>query len=266
MVFLGSKHGEIVASMVIAASLLWISPDVACAQPSLNSELKKRKKTRNRLARVANADFGSFVIGLGIDAVNFTDLSNYEDYYGAPSSRLSFGFDFYPLTTRFFAFGAGFRLGTYSDSGYARYRPTLNADLIKDVNGETSLALQQIDVSLNALITPFPSQFISFGLWAGYSQMNFAETRAGNALANDSSGNNEAFVNDGSRAQIVSGVSLMVDITPLEESSVYSMIQTIGVDRVFMSPYVATYVDVGDDGANFSNQSMGLMFNFESAK
>ena len=96
--------------------------------------------------------------------------------------------------------------------------------------------------------------------------MNFSETRAGNALANDSSGNNEAFVNDGSRAQIVSGVSLMVDITPLEESSVYSMIQTIGVDRVFMSPYLATYVDVGDDGANFSNQSMGLMFNFESAK
>lgn len=234
----------------------------------VKSENKKRAKYRNRLSRIKTADYGSFFITLSGDGLTFTELDGYEDFYGESSTRLNFGLEFYPLSSPYMAIGGGFKIGFYSDDGFARYQPISGGDYVKDDNGETSLSVRQYELTANILFTPFRSQFISFGAWTGLSVLDFSESRVSNSSSvttNEEEGQ-KAYINRGSRNLITTGFSVLIDITPIEETPVYSMIDTIGVDRVYLSPYVTTSVDTGDEGADFSNQSLGIMFGFEAAK
>ena len=164
--------------------------------------------------------------------------------------------------------GFGFRLNTYSDSGNARYRSSQSDPLVLDPEGDITLSIQQYELTGNLIFSPMRSQFISFGFWAGMGSLNFSETRTTEStsvsVTDDES--QKFFTNEGSRTLLTSGSALYIDITPLEESSVYSMIANLGIDRVYMAPYLTLARDTDNKGADFTTQAYGLMFGFEAAK
>lgn len=223
-----------------------------------------------RKERIDNADYGSFMLSLSGDVPEYSELESYDDFYGSVSTKLNFGIDFYPISTPYLAMGFGFNFGLLSDDGYPRYQAVSGGPYVKDSDGKIELSIKQYDITGKVLFSPFRSQFISFGAWSGISVLDFSETRVAESSSvsatSDSESSTKVYTNEGSRNLLVTGASVLLDITPLEEWTVYTMIATMGIDKVYLAPYVTTSVDPSDKGANFSSQSMGVMFGFEAAK
>lgn len=214
--------------------------------------------------------YGSFVIHFSFDAPEFSELENYSDFYGSESTRLNFGVDYYPLRWTYAALGFGLKLSTYSDEGQPLSQASPGAPLEKESGSGIDLGIQQYDLYLSSMVTPFKNQRIGISVWAGYSSLSFDETRSVDNLASsssdDDSDSSKVYANKGTKDMIGTGVKLMIDITPLEESTVYTMIALLGVDKVFIAPYIARYDSLDDSGADFSNQSYGILFGFEAQK
>lgn len=224
-----------------------------------------------------NPEYGSFMIMLGFDFPEYTELDGYKDFYGDPSIRFNFGVDFYPLAFTYGALGLGFKLDAFNDKGNPKYLQ--DGQLLTDDGSKITLNTRQYELLGSLLLSPFRSQVLVFRFFGGIGYLDFTEGRSSGSAnsvsvkespdlenADDIDRDKKTYVNEGGRTISTLGLSMMVDITPLEESTVYSMIATLGIDKVYMAPYITNTIDlsVEDGKADFTNLAYGLMFKFEA--
>lgn len=207
-------------------------------------------------------EYGSFSIFLGPDFPEYTKMDFYDVFYKEYSTRLNFGFAFYPLKNENFAFGGGFNFSMYSDDGFMAV-PSGNG--YESVDSEGTLSVQQYDLFASLLFSPFAFQRLGVGVKVGYSSLTFAETRNDVVEAADDD-EDKIQKNEGDDSLLLTGVSLMIDITPLEETPVYSMIATLGIDKVYLEPFFTNYASTDDKRADWSSSSYGIMFGFEAMR
>lgn len=176
--------------------------------------------------------------------------------------------------------GLSMRMGGYSATGKSvKGSPTQeqidSGDVEVDNNSKTTLLFIPLMVAAKVEMTPFRGKWLVFEGWAGYEYGWWQETGTAATAsislwkgASGSAGQESEPVRTakGTKTALVFGGSANILLNWLDERTVRSMVDTMGIANVYMSPFFETVKSLNTDGISFSRNTIGLGFTFESAR
>jgi hypothetical protein len=117
--------------------------------------------------------------------------------------------------------------------------------------------------------TPFRKKWFVADWWMAAEYGWFQETRDSTeamirplpALTS-----NSVYTNTGHKNAISTGVSAHILLNPLEERTVRSMVDTMGIGFVYLTGFMETVKSTSTEGLTFGRNVMGIGFTFESVK
>jgi hypothetical protein len=245
--------------------------DVTVAEEVSQEEMRRRRLYGSRL-------FGESRIHLGVHKPVFTERQKfYDKLYGAPSTYGSVGGDWFPVDW-WVNPGLTMRLSGYSASGKAAVgAPTAqevsDGNITLDQDSKTSLLFIPLMAGIKVEMTPFRRKWIVLEGWMGYEYGWWQETRQSTSTASiqiwslaEETSNAPVLTNKGNKRAIVMGASANILLNWLDESGVRSMISTMGISHVYLSPFFETVKSLSTDGMSFGRNVFGVGFTFESIR
>ena len=220
--------------------------------------------------------FGRYHIQLNFhNSPEFDDgLKYYDDMYGKTGRYGTFGADYTPWGW-FVNLGFGLRSGIYRDSGHAASSVSSTTDEVTlDDNGKTTLTLLPFQFLVIARMTPFPAKWIVLEAYYGRERADFQEVRdvLSTSSAMSKSGRqvqsgvvgDSALTNKGWLSGNVSGAAVHILMNPLDERSVRSMVNSLGLGFVYLTLFKEQVTYLDRDRISFGRSSSGIGFAFET--
>lgn len=219
--------------------------------------------------------FGRNKIQLAANRPTFNDGQKcYNKFYGKPQTHISFSGEWFPLDW-WVNPGVYTRLGVYSVrgkavSGTAAATQSANCDALSvDENSSTNLLFVPIQLGAKLQFSPFRRKWLVVDYWTGAELDWWQETRSDSALGLSPIGLASAaqvYTTTGRKRSISAGASVHLLLNPLDERTVRSMIETMGIGYVYLSGFVETVKSTSKEGLNFGRNVVGLGFTFEAFK
>jgi hypothetical protein len=259
---------------------------VAPASPA-SSEISAKVQTNEADQSSANSSrsatvgtyggriFGRHKIQLAANRPTFNEGQKcYEKFYGKPETHISFSGEWFPLDW-WINPGLYTRLGVYSVrgkavSGSSEATASSNCEsLTVDENSSTSLLFMPIQVGAKIQFSPFRRKWLVVDYWTGAELDWWQETR--NEVASILSPTallaaDQVYTTTGRKRSISAGASVHLLLNPLDERTVRSMIDTMGLGYVYLSGFMETVKSTSEDGLTFGRKVLGIGFTFEAYK
>jgi hypothetical protein len=218
--------------------------------------------------------FGKYKVQLAANRPTFNEGQKcYEKLYGKSPTYFSASGDWFPLDW-WVNPGLMMRMGMYSVRGKAATGklPTGAIDcdaLTVDNNSPTSLLFIPIQVGPKLQFSPFRQKWLVADVWVAGEYGWWQETRDNEAadlrsilpMATD-----RVYTNTGRKRAVSTGVSAHILLNALDERSVRSMIDSMGLGYVYLTGFMETVKSSSKDGLTFGRNVMGIGFTFESFK
>jgi hypothetical protein len=228
-----------------------------------------------------DSGFGHYRISLGVSKPTFTDIKDYEDFYGDSRVMPSFEVDYF-LFDWFMTVGLTFRVNFYKDRGHAVQKGTDNPDR----EGDMELTLVPLQAGIAVQGTPFRAKWVVLNGWFGYERTYFQEVRQSasseteetadtgtSTLTADEEGSTSTdtstdsdtgqYVNDGWKNATALGASVSFLLNGLDGQATNSL-RSIGISGVYITPYMEVVRTMKKEGLTFSRAGFGLAFTFET--
>jgi hypothetical protein len=219
--------------------------------------------------------FGQHKIQLAANRPNFIEGQKcYEKFYGKPETHISFSGEWFPLDW-WVNPGLYTRLGVYSVRGKAisgspSDTQTANCESLSvDENSSTSLLFVPIQVGAKIQFSPFRRKWLVVDYWAGAELDWWQETRnetASMVSLRSLTSSGQVYTTTGRKRSISTGASVHLLLNPLDEKTVRSMIETMGLGYVYLSGFMETVKSTSQEGLTFGRNVLGIGFTFEAYK
>ena len=220
--------------------------------------------------------FGRQRVQLAINRPTYTENKALRaKLYGPAKEYGSMTGDWFPLDW-WVNPGMAFRIGGSSVTGIAAKGTPTEAEIeagtfAVDENSKTTLLFIPMMAAAKVEMTPFHGKWFVVDAWVGYEYGWWQETR-GTATASaiswqlGTTTQDPVLTTKGNKRALVFGGSMNFLLNWLDERSVRSMVDTIGLSHVYISPFFESVRSLGTGGLSFSRNSIGLGFTFESYK
>ncbi|MCX6124280.1 MAG: hypothetical protein NTV34_05955 [Proteobacteria bacterium] len=222
--------------------------------------------------------FGRQRVQLAINRPTYTESKLLrEKLYGPAKEYGSVTGDWFPLDW-WVNPGVAFRIGGSSVTGVAAKGTPTDKEVEEgtfgvDENSKTTLLFIPMMVAAKVEMTPFQAKWFVVDAWLGYEYGWWQETR-GTATASaiswqldtGTATQDPVLTTKGNKRALVLGGSMNFLLNWLDERTVRSMVDTIGLSHVYISPFFESVRSLGSGGLSFSRNSIGLGFTFESYK
>ncbi len=225
--------------------------------------------------------FGSYRIRVGAARPDFDEgrLKLYDKMYGSEKIHPVFGAAWFAWDW-YATLGLTFQTAYYRAEGFAARGvggntsgDNINNDTYtKDPAGPLTLTLIPVQAALAAEFTPFDKKWLVLDAWAGMEWMYWQEVRTSGgtssglaaATGTDSDANP---TNRGWGHGKVFGGAVNILLNGLDPASAASMRGVMGIDAVYISPYVeftVPYNSKGNEPVTFARRTVGVVFTFET--
>lgn len=216
--------------------------------------------------------FGRHKVQLAANRPTFNEGQRcYEKFYGKPETHLTFSGEWFPLDW-WINPGIYTRLGVYSARGKAvsgSSDTTASNDCEKltvDTNSSTGLLFMPIQLGAKIQFSPFRRKWLVIDYWTGAELDWWQETRNESASMALAASNEQVYTTTGRKRSISAGASVHLLLNPLDESTVRSMISTMGLGYVYLSGFMETVKSTSQGGLTFGRKVVGMGFTFEAYK
>lgn len=243
---------------------------------------------------------GRYRVRLAGSRPTFDDgIRHYDKLYGSPKTYPTIQADWFAWNW-YATIGLSLRAGYYVADGYAAKsvcatpeaatsgvdcsttrsaKDALEAEVVVDKNGPTTLTLVPLQIGAVVHGTPFMKKWLTAEAFFGFERLYFQEVRtpgqgkkAGIAYqgpgaqraATSTEPDDSGYTNAGTKDGMVIGGALNILLNPLDERSVASMRSAMGLGYVYLSPYFEVVRSRADKGISFGRKVVGLGFTFES--
>ena len=219
--------------------------------------------------------FGRQKIQLAANRPTFNEGQKcYDKLYGKPETHISLSGDWFPLDW-WINPGITMKMGMSSVRGKAVTGATTSPQgidcnsLTLDENSKTTLLFIPIQLGLKLQFSPFRKKWLVVDYWTSAEYGWWQETRD-NAAASFSAGSliaaDRVYANTGRKSGVSSGVTAHLLLNPLDERSVRSMMDTMGIGYVYLSGFMETVKSTSQQGLTFGRNVLGIGFTFEAYK
>ena len=219
--------------------------------------------------------FGRYKVQLSGNRPTFNEGQKcYEKLYGKPETYFSMSGDWFPLDL-WINPGIMTRIGTYSVRGKASRGSNQNSksidceSLTVDTNSRTTMLFVPIQLGVKIQVTPFRRKWVVLDVWSAGEYGWFQETRDNTTamvtpfslLAVD-----RVYTNTGRKRAISNGASVHLLLNSLDEKTVRSMVDTMGLGYVYLTGFMENVASQTKDGLTFGRKVLGIGFTFETYK
>ncbi len=250
--------------------------DQPAAEAVATSEPESTEKKSPVTGTYGGRIFGRNKIQLAANRPTFDDSQKcYNKFYGKPQTHISFSGEWFPLDW-WVNPGVYTRLGVYSVRGKAvtgtsAATQSASCDTLSvDQNSSTNLLFVPIQLGAKLQFSPFRRKWLVVDYWTGAELDWWQETRSDSALSlspiNLAAASSQVYTTTGRKRSISAGASVHLLLNPLDERTVRSMIETMGIGYVYLSGFVETVKSTSKEGLNFGRNVVGLGFTFEAFK
>ena len=221
--------------------------------------------------------FGRHKIQLAMNKPVFNEGQKcYDKLYGKPTTHFSMGSDWFPLDW-WVNPRVMMRMGMYSVRGKAvkgvtSGSTTVNCDtLTVDDNSKTTLLFIPIQLGGKIQMSPFSKKWLVLDFWTAGEYGWWQETRDNTAaasinLATATDTSTRVYTNTGRKTAVSTGLSAHVLLNTIDERSVRSMVDTMGIGYVYLTGFMETVKSTSTQGLSFGRNVMGIGFTFETVK
>jgi len=219
--------------------------------------------------------FGRQKIQLAANRPTFNEGQKcYDKLYGKPETHISLSGDWFPLDW-WINPGITMKMGMSSVRGKAVSGATTSAQgidcnsLTLDENSKTTLLFIPLQLGLKLQFSPFRKKWLVVDYWTSAEYGWWQETRD-NAAAAFSAGSliaaDRIYTNTGRKSAVSSGVTAHLLLNSLDERSVRSMMDTMGIGYVYLSGFMERVKSTSQQGLTFGRNVLGIGFTFEAYK
>lgn len=219
--------------------------------------------------------FGSSRMQLAVNHPKFNEgQKGYETLYGKEKDYPTFTVDWFPADW-WVNPGLSVSMGGYSVTGMAAIKGSDPDTIVADPNSQTTLLFVPLQASFKVEMTPFRQKWIVFDGWFGYEYGWWQETTStassvptliGAMASGSSSTDTSKPTSKGVKSATVFGASAHILLNSLDERSVRSMIATMGLSHVYLTPFFETVKTINKSGLTFGRNIYGIGFTFESLR
>jgi hypothetical protein len=218
--------------------------------------------------------FGKYKVQLAANRPTWSEGQKcYDKLYGKPETYYAVSGDWFPIDW-WLNPGLTARVGMYSARGKAALGKIsdgqINCDtLTVDTNSRTSFLFVPIQIGPKLQFSPFSQKWLVADVWIAAEYGWWQETRDADVAAYRSGltmNTSRVYTNTGRKRGLSSGVSGHILLNALDERSVRSMIDSMGLGYVYLTGFVETVKSSSSEGLTFGRKIMGLGFTFESYK
>lgn len=220
--------------------------------------------------------FGSSRMQLAVNHPKFNEeQKGYETLYGKEKDYPTFTIDWFPADW-WVNPGLSASIGGYTVTGMAAIKGGDPNTIVADPNSQTTLLFVPLQASFKVEMTPFRKKWIVFDGWFGYEYGWWQETTSTassvpslfGAMASGSSSSTDSSkpTSKGVKSATVFGASAHILLNSLDERTVRSMIATMGLSHVYLTPFFETVKTINKSGLTFGRNIYGLGFTFESLR
>jgi hypothetical protein len=223
--------------------------------------------------------FGRYKMQLSGNKPTFDIKKNcFDKFYGSPEPYFSLSGDWFPADW-WVNPGITMRIGSLTArgrtvKGTVRQSETTSCDQLQvDESSKTTLLFLPIQVGTKIQITPFSRKWLVLDVWAAgelgwWQETRDAETSSETALAGDESKTqkNKVYTSTGRKLGLSTGVSVHLLLNYIDESTVRSMVDSMGIGYVYLTGFAERVSPLSDKGLTFGRQVYGLGFTFETYK
>jgi hypothetical protein len=197
----------------------------------------------------------------------------YDKIYGKPETYGSISGEWFPMDW-WVNPGVMMRMGMYTVRGKAVSGVTdknnINCDtLTVDDESKTTLLFIPLQIGPKIQFSPFRKKWLVADFWMAAEYDWFQETRdADTAMIRPLSpmATDRVYTNTGRKSAVSTGVSAHILLNSLEERTVRSMVETMGIGYVYLTGFMETVKTTSTEGLTFGRNVMGIGFTFESVK
>ena len=198
----------------------------------------------------------------------------YDKLYGKPQTYFSMTADWFPLDW-WINPGITMRMGSYSARGKAVSGSSQGAQvtscdqLTLDNNSKTTLLFMPLQLGAKIQITPFSRKWLVVDVWGAGEYGWWQETRdsASAAIAPfNLLAASQTYTNTGRKPAVSSGASVHLLLNYLDEQTVRSMMDSMGIGYVYLSGFAERVKSRTMTGLTFGRQVVGVGFTFETYK
>ncbi len=221
--------------------------------------------------------FGRYKIQLAMNKPTFNEGTKcYDKLYGKPTTHFSMGGDWFPLDW-WVNPGVVMRMGMYSVrgkavKGVASGSTTVDCDtLTVDDNSKTTLLFIPIQLGGKIQVSPFSRKWVVLDFWSAGEYGWWQETRDNTATASimletSKDASTRVYTNTGRKTAMSTGMSAHILLNTIDERSVRSMIDSMGIGYVYLTGFMETVKSTSKQGLSFGRNVLGIGFTFETVK
>ena len=219
--------------------------------------------------------FGRYKVQLSANKPTFNEGQKcYEKLYGKPQTHFAMSGDWFPLDW-WVNPGLMMRMGMYSVRGKAAVSSSSGASatscdsLVADENSSTTLLFIPLQIGPKIQFSPFSKKWLVLDVWTAAEYGWWQETRdSATAMIKPFSllASDQVYTNTGRKSAISTGVSAHILLNSLDERTVRSMIDTMGIGYVYLTGFMETVKSTSKEGLTFGRNVMGIGFTFETYK
>lgn len=219
--------------------------------------------------------FGQYRIQLAGNKPSFNEGQKcYEKFYGNPETYLTVTGDWFPMDW-WINPGVTFRMGTYSVKGKAvkgaqQGSSEIDCDSLSVANkSKTTLLFLPIQLGAKVEMTPFSRKWIVLDAWFAGEYGWWQETRDNTTSSSrpiSMATDDRVYTNTGRKYGTSMGGSVHLLLNALEERTVRSMIDTMGIGYVYLTGFYEKVTTQSKTGLTFGRNVMGIGFTFEAYK
>lgn len=214
-----------------------------------------------------------FAFGLG-QVQEMGEYNHYERLYGAKGKMGILQTGYYVYT---YGVDIGFsaKFGYYHDNGHpltslsnldVPVKGNLPDTAVIDPKQNIELTLIPVQALLELAYSPFPvSRRIVFRGWAGPEFLFVQEALKPNLPDNQTAPDGTSLVSKGWNQGMVTGAMVSISINGIESRSDYAL-KAIGVDRLYISPFVEIVKTTNDKMGNYDRKVYGINLSFEGLR
>lgn len=255
------------------------SPSIAATSAAAESSTAADMTRQERTRRYHQSDrlFGTSRMQLGLNHPTFNEnQKGYDSLYGKPKDYPSFAIDWFPLDW-WVNPGLSINIGGYAVTGQAAVKTT-DGSIVPDPNSQTRLLFIPIQGSFKVEMTPFRQKWLVFDGWIGYEYGWWQETTSvagsirpyGLMMADSGSTTTTTTTptptSKGVKSATVFGGSANLLLNWLDERTVRSMVDSMGLSHVYLTAFFETVKTMNPSGLTFGRNIYGLGFTFETVK
>ena len=219
--------------------------------------------------------FGSSRMQLAVNHPTFNEgQKSYNTLYGKEKDYPTFTVDWFPVDW-WVNPGISATMGGYTVTGNAAIKGSDPDNLAPDPNSQTTLLFVPLQASFKVEMTPFRKKWIVFDGWFGYEYGWWQETTStassvptllGSMASGSTTTDTSKPTSKGVKSATVFGASAHILLDGLDERTVRSMIATMGLAHVYLTPFFETVKTINKSGLTFGRNIYGLGFTFESLR